>query len=94
MCDNLMSEAQRTVMEKVGSNMKLKEAVEGVVQEGRAMMKRHKGRSVEELNDDSEYSNTLHEAVQVRALPFPQFRVEAESGTSCDQHRARVAVVG
>ena len=76
MCDNLMSEAELTVMAKVGSageerREELEEAVEGAVEEGRSLMERQEGRSVDEFNDDSAYSKMLHEAVQVRALPLP-----------------------
>ena len=74
MCDNLMSEAELTVMAKVGSAGdarwdELKEAVEAAVQEGRALMEMQRARSVEEFNNDSEYSKMLQDAVQVRALP-------------------------
>ena len=76
MCDHLMSEAELTVMAKVGSageerREELEEAVEGAVEEGRSLMERQEGRSVDEFNDDSEYSKMLQEAVQVRALPLP-----------------------
>jgi hypothetical protein len=76
MCDNLMSEAELTVMAKVGSageerRKELEEAVERAVEEGRSLMERQEGRSVDEFNDDSEYSKMLQEAVQVRALPLP-----------------------
>ena len=75
MCDNLMSEAEFTVMEKVGSASgsrleELKEAVERAVEEGRVLMDTQERRSLEQFNDDSEYSKMLHEAVQVRTLPF------------------------
>jgi hypothetical protein len=74
MCDNLMSEAELTVVEKAGSagdakREELEEAVEWAVKEGRGLMDRQEGRSVDEFNDDSEYSKMLQEAVQVRALP-------------------------
>ena len=74
MCDNLMSEAELTVMEKAVSAgdarwEELKEAVEAAVEEGRALMRMQEARSVEEFNDDSEYSKMLQDAVQVRALP-------------------------
>jgi len=81
MCDNLMSEAELTVMEKAGSARdvrwdELKEAVEAAVEEGRALMDMQERRSVEGFNDDSEYSKMLHDAVQVRALPLSAWRVE------------------
>ena len=76
MCENLMSEAELTVMEKAASAgdarwEELKEAVEAAVQQGRALMQMQEARSVEEFNDDSEYSKMLHDAVQVRALTLP-----------------------
>ena len=71
MCDNLMSEADLTAMENARSAGdarwdELKQAVEAAVEEGRVFMERQALRSVEEFNDDSEYSKMLHEAVQVR----------------------------
>jgi len=85
MCDNLMSEAELTAMEKARSAVdaaritragdarwaELKQAVEAAVEEGRFFMKEQERRSVEEFNNDSEYSKMLHEAVKVRALPLP-----------------------
>jgi hypothetical protein len=101
MCDNLMSEAELTVMAKVGSageerREELEEAVERAVEEGRSLMARQEGRSVDEFNDDSEYSKMLQEAVQVRALPLP---AGSEGGRqSCDEqqqnHAAAVGCVG
>jgi len=75
MCDNLMSEAELSVMAKMGSageerREELVEAVEMVVEEGRILVERQEGRSVDEFNDDSEYSKMLQAAVQVRALPL------------------------
>ena len=69
-----MSEAELTVMEKAVSASdvrwdELKEAVEAAVEQGRVLMEMQEARSVEEFNDDSEYSKMLQEAVQVRALP-------------------------
>ena len=74
MCDNLMSEAELAAMAKARSagNARwdeLKKAVEGAVKEGQILMQNQERRSVEEFNDDSEYSKMLQEAVQVRALP-------------------------
>ena len=68
-----MSEAELAAMVKVGSAVdtrwdELKKAVEGAVQEGRILMQNQERRSVEEFNDDSEYSKMLQEAVKVRAL--------------------------
>jgi len=82
MCDNLMSEAELTVMEKAGSPRdvrwdELKEAVEAAVGEGRDLMDMQERRSVEEFNDDSEYSKILQDAVRVRALPLPAWLVQA-----------------
>ena len=76
MCENLMSEAELTVMAKVGSageerREELEEAVERAVEEGRVLMDQQEARSVEEFNDDSKYSKMLQAAVQVRALQFP-----------------------
>ena len=76
MCDNLMSEADLTAMEKARSVgdakwVELKQAVEAAVEEGRVFMERQALRSVEEFNNDSEYSKILHEAVQVRTLHCP-----------------------
>ena len=73
MCDNLMSEAEFTVMGKARSagNVRwdeLKEAVAAAVEEGRILMDTQARRSVEEFNDDTEYSKMLQEAVQVRVL--------------------------
>ena len=81
MCDNLMSEADLTAMEKARSADDarwddLKQAVEAAVGEGRAVMKKQAGWSVEDFNDDSNYSKLLQEAVLVRALPFPVWLVE------------------
>ena len=80
MCDNLMSEAERTVKEKaqaVGDarRVELEEAVQGAVEQGWVLMNKQAERSVEEFNDDSEYSKMLQEAVQVRALPLPGNKV-------------------
>ena len=80
MCDNLMSEAERTVMAEVGAGgdarrVELVEAVQGAVEQGWVLMKKQAERSVEEFNDDSEYSKMLQEAVQVRALPLPGNKV-------------------
>ena len=76
MCDNLMSEAELTAMERARSAGDarwddLKQAVEAAVAEGRVFMKMQVERSVEEFNNDTEYSKMLHEAVQVRTLPLP-----------------------
>jgi hypothetical protein len=82
MCDNLMSEADLTAMEKARSAgdakwNDLKQAVEAAVEEGRVFMERQALRSVEEFNNDTEYSKMLNEAVQVRALPLPAWLAEA-----------------
>ena len=82
MCDNLMSEAELTAIEEARSAGdarwdELKQAVEAAVEEGRAVMKKQAGWSVEDFNNDSKYSKMLHEAVQVKALPLPVCLVEA-----------------
>jgi hypothetical protein len=91
MCDNLMSEAELTVMEKARSSCdaarttrardvrwdELKQAVEAAVQAGQDVMDMQERRSVEEFNDDSEYSKMLLGAVQVRAQPLPACLVGA-----------------
>ena len=59
----------------------LKQAVEAAMEEGQAVMDMQERRSVEEFNDDSEYSKMLHGAVQVRALPLPAWLVEAGADT-------------
>ena len=74
MCENLMSEAELAVVEKVGAagganREDLEAAVEAAVKEGRDLMEHQEQRSVEEFNNDTEYSKMLHDAVQVRALP-------------------------
>ena len=56
----------------------LKQAVEAAVEEGRVFMERQALRSVEEFNNDTEYSKMLHEAVQVRALPLPTWLADAK----------------
>ena len=78
----MMSEAEFTVMKKARSagNVRwdeLKEAVAAAVEEGRVLMDTQARRSVEEFNDDSEYSKMLHEAVKVRALPLSAWLVVA-----------------
>ena len=86
MCDNLMSEAELSAMERARSAgdakwYELKEAVEAAVKEGQAVMDMQERRSVEDFNNDSNYSELLHEAVQVRALPLPAWLVEAGADT-------------
>ena len=86
MCDNLMSEADLTAIEKARSAGdarwdELKQAVETAVEEGRAVMKKQAGWSVEDFNDDSNYSKLLQEAVLVRALTLPAWLVQAETDT-------------
>ena len=76
MCDNLMLEAELTVMEKAGFARdarwdELKEAVEAAVEEGRVLMEKQEQRSLEEFNDDSEYFKMLQEAVQVMHCRCP-----------------------
>ena len=86
-----MSEAQLRVVEESGSagdakQMELEEAVERAVEEGRLLLEMQEWRSVEEFNDDSEYSKMLHEAVQVRTLPLPAWPVGAGGrGQSCGE---------
>jgi hypothetical protein len=86
MCDNLMSEADLTAMEKARSAGdarwdELKQAVEAAVGEGRICMERQALRSVDKFNDDSEYSQMLHEAVKVRTLPLPAWLAQAGADT-------------
>ena len=59
----------------------LKQAVEAAVEEGRVFMERQALRSVEEFNNDTEYSKMLHEAVQVRALPLLAWLVQPKADT-------------
>ena len=86
MCENLMSEAELTVMEKAVSAGdarwdELKEAVKAAVEEGRVLMERQALRSVAEFNNDSTYSKMLQAAVQVRALQFSM----QEGGHRCEK---------
>ena len=74
MCHNLMSEAERTVMAKAGAARdarwdELTQAVDWAVEEGRVLLRMQERCSVDEFNDDSKYSEMLHEAVQVRTPP-------------------------
>jgi hypothetical protein len=94
-----MSEAELTAMEKARSAGnatritrardarwdELKQAVEAAVKEGQAVMDMQEQRSVEEFNNDSEYSKMLVGAVQVRVLPLCAWHVQAGAVTDANE---------
>jgi hypothetical protein len=71
MCDNLISEAEQLVSEKLETlpdescrNL-VQSGIDDAIEEARELMQNQHARSAEEFNDDSLYSTLLQEAVQV-----------------------------